>query len=59
MNLTMLDLGDSKIQVGGKVEVISTSLLQKNNIYEMAKRSETIPYECLTRLSETIRREVR
>lgn len=58
MNLTMLDIGDTDMKVGERIEVIGTDMSKNNNIYSMARRSETIPYECLTRISETIRREI-
>ena len=58
MNLSMLDITGIDIKVWDRIEVISADIFKKNSIYEMAKRSETIPYECLTRLSETIRREI-
>lgn len=58
MNLCMLDIQWVDISVWESIEVIGIDRSQKNNIYEMAKRSETIPYECFTRISETIRREV-
>lgn len=58
MNLTMLDLGHCPVSVWERIEVISQNRAQKNNVYELAKKSETIPYEVLTRISETIRREI-
>ncbi|MDD2565521.1 MAG: alanine racemase [Candidatus Gracilibacteria bacterium] len=56
MNLTVIDLTGINIKVGDKVEIISTKA--SNNIYELASKSETITYECFTRLAESIRRKV-
>lgn len=58
MNLCMLNIEGVDISVWESIEVIGINRQQKNNIYEMAQKSETIPYECLTRISETIRREI-
>lgn len=56
MNLTVVDITWISIKVWDKVEIIS--IKAKNNIYELAKRSETISYECFTRLAESIRRKI-
>jgi alanine racemase len=58
MNLTVINLTWVDINVWNKIEIISNSQDKSNNIYNLAKKSETITYECLTRLSESIRREV-
>lgn len=58
MNLTVLDIGDNEMNIGDKISIISNEISDCNNIYEMAKKSETITYECFTRLSESIRRVV-
>lgn len=58
MNLTIIDITWVNINVWDRIEIISNSKTKNNNIYSQAKRSETIPYECLTRLSETIRRDI-
>lgn len=58
MNLTIVDISWVNVNVWDRIEIISPDLSQNNNIYKMAERSETIPYECFTRLSETIRREI-
>lgn len=54
MNLSVIDITWVDIWVWDKIEIISTS--QDNNIYELAKKSETITYECFTRLAESVRR---
>jgi alanine racemase len=58
MNMTMVDLGNAKIQPGEKVTVISDDPKAPNSVYAMAKAADTIPYECLTGLAESIRRVV-
>ena len=58
MNLTIVDISWLEVNVWDRIEIISDNLSKNNNIYKMAERSETIPYECFTRLSETIRREI-
>lgn len=56
MNLTVIDISWVDIKTWYKIEIIST--IEENNIYELAKRSETITYECFTRLAESIRRNI-
>lgn len=59
MNLTIIDLSQVKnIKVLDKIEIISSDENNNNNIYKLAEKSETITYECFTRLSESIRREI-
>jgi alanine racemase len=58
MNLTVIDLTWIDINVWDKIEIISNSQDKSNNIYNLAEKSENITYECLTRLSESVRREV-
>jgi len=58
MNLIVIDLTWVDINVWDKIEIISNSQDKSNNIYNLAEKSETITYECLTRLSESVRREV-
>lgn len=60
MNLTIVDLtwvDDAK--VWDKINIISNNINDFNNIYNFAKKSNTIPYENLVKLSESIRREVK
>jgi len=59
MNLTVVDVTDIDITTGDIVTIISDEQGVENNVYELAKRSETITYECFTRLSESVRRVVR
>ncbi|MDP5038920.1 MAG: hypothetical protein NWP80_00560 [Candidatus Gracilibacteria bacterium] len=53
MNLTIVDLtGVEDIKVGDNINDF-------NNIYNFAKKSNTISYENLVKLSKSIRREVK
>lgn len=59
MNLSIVDL--SKVdnpQAGDKVEIYSSNTNHKNSIYHQAIKAQTIPYEILTSLSESVRREL-
>ncbi len=56
MNLTIIDLWKSNIKVFDKIDIISDDSKSCNSIYKMAEKSETIPYESLTKLAESIRR---
>lgn len=58
MNITVIDLTWVKISVWDKIEIISKEENSKNNIYSLAKNSETITYEILTSLSSSLRREI-
>ncbi|EKD30034.1 MAG: hypothetical protein ACD_78C00177G0002 [uncultured bacterium (gcode 4)] len=59
MNLTIVDITDIDITAGDRITIISDEQSVENNVYELARRSETITYECFTRLSESVRRVVR
>lgn len=56
MNMTVIDLGSAPIEVGESLTVISEDSHAPNSLYAMARAGGTIPYECLTGLSESIRR---
>ena len=56
MNLTVVDVTWTDIKVWDQIDVISAAWA--NDIYELSKRSETITYECFTRLAESIRRNM-
>ena len=58
MNLCVVDLTKKTLVVGDKVEAISTSPEAKNSLYSMAEKSDTIPYEILVKLAESIRRVI-
>ena len=57
MNLSSF-LIDEKIHVWDEVQLISADQKMPNTIYALADASETIVYECLTRLDKGIRREI-
>ena len=60
MNLTIIDLTwIDDIKVWDKINIISNNVDDFNNIYNFAKKSNTIPYENLVKLSESIRRELK
>jgi alanine racemase len=58
MNLTVIGLDETDAKVMDEVEVIGTDRDQKNSIEHMASICETIPYEILVNLSESVRRVV-
>ncbi|MDH5533675.1 MAG: alanine racemase [Candidatus Pacebacteria bacterium] len=58
MNMTTFDLKNLKAQLYDTVKVISTNPADKNSIYQIAKMTETIPYEVLTRINQNIRRNI-
>lgn len=58
MNMTVVDLGESSIEVGEKMTIISDDPNAPNSVYAMAHTAGTIPYECLTGLAESIRRVI-
>lgn len=58
MNMTIIDLGESSIKVGEKITIISDNTNNPNSVSTMAHAAKTIPYECLTGISESIRRIV-
>jgi len=58
MNMTTFDLKNLKAQLYDTVKVISTNPTDKNSINQIAKMTETIPYEVLTRINQNIRRNI-
>lgn len=58
MNLTCLDAGEQSIHMGDEVIVMSANKKDPNCIDEIARISETITYEILVKLSQTIRRVI-
>ena len=58
MNLTCLDCGHEKIQIGDEVEIISDNPSAHNSIQNLAKLMNIIPYELLVKLRGDIRREI-
>ncbi|MCF7820796.1 MAG: alanine racemase [Candidatus Pacebacteria bacterium] len=61
MNLSCLELNlqeKDNLEIGDKVEIISTNKADKNSVENLAKQEGTIVYEILARLRENIRRQV-
>ncbi len=58
MNLSLCNIDGQNIKVGDRVQVISPEPSAKNSIYEIAKLNQTIPYEILVKIAESIRRVV-
>ena len=50
--------GDTLIDIGTKVEIISLNPKDPHNMAALAAASDTIVYECLVRLDKGIRREI-
>lgn len=59
MNMTTVDISEvKKVSVGDRVIVYSNKTQDSNSITQAAQFAETIPYELLVHLAESIRREV-
>lgn len=58
MNLSVIDVTNKHIEVGDSITILGADTTQENTVYHMAKLVETIPYEILVKLSESIRRVV-
>jgi alanine racemase len=58
MNLSMCSLEGANIQVGDRIKIISPNPEDLNSVYQFAKLSETITYEVLVKLAESLRRVV-
>lgn len=58
MGMTCIDLSNVNASVGDRVLVYSDNPKDKNGISNVAKLCETIPYEILTRISDSIVRMV-
>lgn len=58
MNLSMVDLLNTKAKIGDEVEIISNNQFDKNSISNAAKLANTIPYEILTRINTSTRRTI-
>lgn len=52
MDMTMIDITGSNLQEGDEVEIIG----QHVNVYELASKMDTIPYEVLTGISQRVKR---
>lgn len=59
MNMTTIDVSFLKnVKVGHEVIIYSNDPKDKNSIYSVAATANTIPYEIVTKISETVRREL-
>jgi alanine racemase len=59
MNITVVDLTKvSDVKVGNKVLIYSDQPTDKNSLVNAAKTANTIPYELMVKLAESVRREV-
>ncbi|MFZ4648660.1 MAG: alanine racemase [Patescibacteria group bacterium] len=58
MNLSCLQIGEEKIQIGNSVEIISWDKSARNSLENLSRSANIIPYEFLVRLDSKIRREV-
>jgi alanine racemase len=54
----MCSLEGANIQVGDRIKIISPNSEDLNSVYQFAKLSETITYEILVKLAESLRRVV-
>jgi len=58
MNLTCLNLGENKVNIGDKVQIISSDAAAKNSLSSLATTANTVIYDLLVGLQANIRREV-
>ncbi len=58
MNHTMIDLTNLEAKVGDSVVVYTIKIERGNTVSSLANKIKTIPYELLTRISESVRREI-
>ncbi|MFA6249996.1 MAG: alanine racemase [Candidatus Shapirobacteria bacterium] len=56
MNLTVVNLLDTHPQLFDPVEIISSNPSDKNSLPSMANQCDTIPYDLLVHLTESVRR---
>ena len=52
MDMTMVDISQSDIKEGDRVEIMGPNI----SVYELAERMDTIPYEVLTGISQRVKR---
>lgn len=52
MDMTMIDITDSDIKEGDRVEIMGPNI----SVYELAEKMNTIPYEVLTGISQRVKR---
>jgi alanine racemase len=58
MNLTCIDLGNNKAQIGDKVQIVSIIPAEENSFANISNLADTIVYEPLIRLASNIRRKI-
>jgi alanine racemase len=58
MNHTIIDLTDSDLQIGDEFTVYSANPNKENSFRNLAQKAQTIPYELMTGIAESIRRTV-
>ena len=58
MNYTIFEIGKSNIKLWDKVQLISSSKKDKTSVSNLAKHSNTISYEVITRLNSSINRKI-
>jgi alanine racemase len=56
--MSLINLGKAKASLFDKVEIISNDSKDKNSIKNIANICETIPYEILVKVNESIRRKI-
>lgn len=58
MNLTCVDLGNNKAQIGDRVQIVSSLSSDDNSFANISKLADTIGYEPLIKLAVNIRRKI-
>lgn len=58
MNMCMVEIWEDDIEVWDEVCIVSKNKSDKNTFYNMADKSQTIPYESMVKIQKAIRRIV-
>jgi alanine racemase len=58
MNMCIVDVTNTCLNVGDSITVYSREKKERNSIQEAAKKAKMIPYELCVRISESIRRKI-
>lgn len=58
MNLTCVNINGQDLKIGDEIIVISDEIHDKNSVDSIARLSDTISYEVLTRITSSIRRVI-
>lgn len=56
MNFITVEIGQENISIWDRVHIMSSQVSDRHNIYEMAERLGTIPYEILVKYNPTVKR---